>query len=266
MNNFPSEETLNAYVDGELPPSLDAKVAEAIARDPALAARVAALSQVKSALARLAERPPQAIQLPHSRWTRALLAIAASAGLLLAILSGLPNGMFNLGPTYDGWYRLAAQTHEQWAEQPANSGAREVDANRYLASVDRLNLQVHAPDLTSANLRLTYLRFFEAGRDTEPALHLGYTGRRGCHLTLWVTQAPTLLTTDLTEIRDGSTASFRWRVGNVAYALFASGMAEQRLVMIADKVYEATRTRHGFDEETRLALTDVSRTAPPCSA
>ena len=57
MNDLVTEELLNAYVDGELSPDDDARVAQAIARDPGLAARVATLSRVKSALSGLAAEP-----------------------------------------------------------------------------------------------------------------------------------------------------------------------------------------------------------------
>ena len=59
---------------------------------------------------------------------------------------------------------------------------------------------------------------------------------------------------------------YRWRVGRVAYALFATGMAEARFSMIAGKVYKSTREHRGFDEETRMALNQASTTAPPCAA
>lgn len=266
MTEFPTEEMLNAYVDGELSPADDARVAEAIAQDSNLATRVAHLSRIKSALAELSEHPPRAIQFPRNRWSKAALAVAASFGLMVAIASVLLTGLLNLGPQGDNWYQLAAATHAEWAREPASPSAKEVDANLYLASIDRLNLQVHAPDLTSAKLRLTYLKFHQANEETQAAMHLGYTGRRGCRLTLWVTRAPLSMNTDLVESREGKLRSFRWRVGKIAYALFATGMAEQRYAMIADKVYQATRVRHGFDEETRMALNEATRNAPPCSA
>ena len=266
MKEYPTEEMLNAYVDGELSPDEDAYVADAIAHDPRLAARVATLSRVKSALSGLAVEPPEGILLPGARRSKAMLAVAASVGLFVAVVTGLMTGFLQPDGDRNGWYREAAAIHAEWAQQPAVLNAREVDANLYLASVDRLHLPIHAPDLTSAKLRLTYLRFYEADGKFPAAMHLGYTGQRGCRLTLWVTSAPAALGTNLGEIRDGTMRSFRWRADKVAYALFATGMAEQRFTTIADKVYKATRARHGFDDETRLALNDVSRRAPPCMA
>lgn len=266
MNDYPTEELLSAYIDGELSLDEDSRVADAIARDQRLATRVATLSRVKSALAGLAADPPEGIQLPGARWSKSMLAVAASAGLLIAVTSGLLTGFLDFGGDRDGWYRTAAAVHAEWAREPAAADAREVDANLYLASVDRLHLSIQAPDLSSAKLRLTYLRFYEADGYSPPAMHLGYTGRHGCRLTMWVTRAPSALSTDLAEVRDGKMRSFRWRAGKVAYALFATGMAERRFTTIADKVHEATRARHGFDDDTRMALNDISRKAPPCAA
>lgn len=266
MNKYRTEELLSAYVDGELSLDEDSRVADAIARDQRLAARVATLSRVKSALAGLAISPPEGIQLPGTRWSKSMLTVAASAVLLVTVASGLLTGFLDFGADRDGWYRKAATTHAEWAKEPAAADAHEVDANLYLASVDRLHLSIHAPDLTSAKLRLTYLQFYEADGKSPAAMHMGYTGRRGCQLSLWVTRAPAALSTDLTEIRDGNMRSFRWRANKVAYALFATGMAERRFTTIADRVHEATRAMHGFDNETRMALNDISQKAPPCAA
>ncbi|MDH5410040.1 MAG: hypothetical protein OEY16_01520 [Alphaproteobacteria bacterium] len=266
MNDYQTEELLSAYVDGELTPTESACMADAIARDPRLATRVALLTRVKYSLSDLAVEPPDGIPLPDSRWSRPMLAIAASVGLFVAVMSGIMTGFLDFGADRGGWYQRAAATHAEWAQEPAAPGAREIDANLYLASVDRLHLSFQAPDLTSANLRLTYLRFYEAVENSTAAMHMGYTGQHGCRLTMWVTRAPSSLGTDLTEVRDGKTRSFRWRAGKVAYALFATGMAEQRFTTIADKVHQATRVMHGFDDETRMALNDISRKAPPCAA
>lgn len=266
MNEYLTDELVNAYVDGELSPGDDARVAQAIAQDPRLACRVAALSRVKMALSGLADGPSERILIPSRHWSKAMLAVAASVGLLVAVASGILTGFLHFGGDRQEWHQQAAAVHADWASVPAAPDAREVDANLYLASMGRLNLPVQAPDLTSAKLRLTYLKLYEAEADNPSALHLGYTGRRGCRLTLWVTAAPGTLDTRLAEFREGKMRSFRWRQGKIAYALFATGMAETRFTLIAAKVHEATRKMRGFDEETRVALREVSGKAPPCAA
>ena len=266
MKNYPTEEMLSAYVDGELSPEDDARVADAIARSPQLAAHVASLSRVKSELAGLAMEPAAPIEFPRRRWSKAMTVVAASIGLLLAAISGILTGYLHFGENNRDWYEMAAATHSNWLLQPASTEAGEVDANIYLANVNRLQLPVYAPDLGDARLRLTYMKFMESNASSPAALHLGYTGRRGCRLTLWVTSAPKGMSTKLVEARNKSLRGFRWRAGKVAYALFSTGMAEQRFTTIADKVYEATSESHGFDAEMRMALNEVSRRAPPCSA
>ena len=267
MNDPVTEELLNAYVDGELSLDDDARVAQAIACDPGLAAHVATLSRVKSALSGLAAEPPKPIHLPSHHWSKAMLAVAASVGLFVAVISGVATGFLHFGNDQgSSWYQEAAVAHAEWVSGPSASDAREVDANLYLANLDRLNLPAQAPDLNSAKLRLTYLKFYEADTDYSAALHLGYTGQRGCRLTLWATAAPHTLDTRLAEFREGKMRSFRWRQGRIAYALFATGMAENRFTMIAAKVHEATRKMRGFDNETRMALREVSGKAPPCAA
>lgn len=266
MNNYPTEEMLSAYVDGELSPDDDARVADAIARSPQLAKRVARLSRVKSELAGLAVSPGKPIRFPRRRRSMAMMAIAASVGLFIAVISGILTGQFNFSQDSRDWYETAAATHTNWLLQPVEAEASEVDANIYLANVNRLQLPVYAPDLRDARLRLTYIKFIESSGARPNALHLGYTGRRGCRLTMWVTSAPKGMSAKLIEARNGKLRGFRWRADKVAYALFATGMAKQRFSTIAEKVYEATGKSHGFDAEMRLALEQASRSAPPCSA
>ena len=266
MAERPTEQDLNAYIDGELSPRDDARVARAIAQDPKIAARVASLTRLKSALSGLTDEDGmhRPVVLPYSqrplRWRR----VAASVGFLVAAGVALLALFPPFGAGDDGWYREALAEHTDWALDPALPDAQEVDANLFLASVDRFGLPVQTPDLTSAGLRLTYLRYYPATETAAAALHLGYTGRRGCKVTLWVSAAPEDLGTALSESRVDNLRGYRWRSGATAYALVATGMAERRFTVIAGKVYEATRSRRGFDEETRMALRSASTSVPPC--
>ncbi len=266
MSERPTEQELNAYIDGELSPQDDARIARAIARDPAIAAQVAALTRLKSALSGLAEESPRTVVLPDPHRSIRWLGIAASLGLLVALGVVMLTLFAPFGGQADDWYREAMTEHVLWASDPARPDAREVDANLFLASVERFGLPVQTPDLGSAGLRLTYLQYFPQTDTAIAALHLGYTGRRGCKVTLWVSAAPDGLATELLESRHDDLRGFRWRSGETAYALFATGMAESRFTVIANKVYEATRQQRGFDEETRMALRSASTRVPPCRA
>jgi len=266
MTRHPTERQLNAYVDGELTPHEDARIARAIAEDPAVAARVATLTRLKSSLSELAEQPPHPIAMPRPRRPASLLALAASFGLLLAVGAGILMDFNFFSQEDDAWYREARLEHANWAVTPAAPNAREVEANLILVSLERIAIPVQAPDLTSAKLRLTYLQYYQATDTAPAALHLGYTGQRGCKVTLWVTQAPRGLDTKLAESRVDSLRGFRWRAGRTAYALFATGMAERRFTVIASKVYEASRRRRGFDDGTQTVLRNASSGVPPCQA
>lgn len=266
MIERPTEQELNAYVDGELAPRDVARVARAIALDSTIASRVATLTRLKSAMAVIAEDSGGEIDLPRSVRSPGYLAIAASVALFFAVAIAWMSGIGPFGSNENAWFEEARKEHAAWAVNPANPNAREVEANLHLVNLDRFGLPFQTPDLTSAKLRLTYEHFYKAKRTAPNALHLGYTGRRGCKVTLWVTRAPEGLGTRLTEVRQDKVRGFRWRVGDTAYALFATGMEEQRLNVIAKEVFESTRRMRGFDERTRTALNEASTGIPPCQA
>jgi hypothetical protein len=227
---------------------------------------VASLTRLKSALSGLRDEMPRTVALPRSHRSIRWPALAASVGLLIAAGVAILTGFMPFGQEDNGWYREALAEHADWARDPALPGAEVVDANLFLANVERFDLPVQTPDLTSASLRLTYLHYYPATESAAAALHLGYTGQRGCKVTLWVSAGAEGLGTALTESRVDSLRGFRWRSGETAYALFATGMAERRFTVIANKVYEATQTRRGFDEDTRIALKSASTSVPPCRA
>ncbi len=137
MDERTTEQDLNAYIDGELSPEHDARVARAIAENPAIAARVASLTRLKSALSSLSNQPPRAVQLPDSYRSVRWLGIAASLGLLVVVGVVMLTMFTPLGRQDDGWYREALVQHANWALDPARPDAREVDANLFLASVAR---------------------------------------------------------------------------------------------------------------------------------
>lgn len=266
MTDRPTEQDLNAYIDGELSPEDVARVAHAIAHDKSIAARVAALTRVKSSLTALADELPRSVALPDPHRAFRWLGAAAALGIVVAVGVVSMITFAVLDRQDDGWYRRAAAEHSNWAVEPAPPHAREVDANLFLASVERLGLPVQTPDLFSAGLRLTYLRYIAPSETLAGALHLGYTGQHGCKVTLWVSPAPPGLGTALIESRFDNLRGFRWRSGDTAYALFATGMAENRFTLIARKVHQATLRQQGFDEDTRVALKNASTNAPPCQA
>ncbi len=261
---MPTDQELNAYVDGELSPRERASVAEAIARSPEIAARVATLTRLKSALAEPFEAPEDLLPKEKPR-NRAWRAIAACAAVIL-VVSATAVLTVTHRPAGDAWFEVARAGHAAWLKEPLPARPQEPRAGLFLASLNRLGGRVHVPDLTSAKLRLTYLRLHPGRNGGAPALHLGYTGRRGCRLTLWVTPVPDASDSDLKEYRNLPTRAFYWRSGGMAYAVIATGMAERRFTMIARMVYATSLRYRDFDKATRLALRRTSDLAPPCQA
>jgi hypothetical protein len=126
--------------------------------------------------------------------------------------------------------------------------------------------RAHVPDLTSAKLRLTYLRLHEKATVNGPALHLGYTGRRGCRLSLWITLTPTMPDAEPRAFEEPAIIAYHWRTNGIGYGLLATGMDKRRFRLIADSVFESSRRQRGFDDRTRYALRQASDVAPPCGA
>lgn len=93
MTQTISEETLSAFVDGQLSAADQARVLEAINRDAALQRRVAELQQTKALLRHAYERPPQPRANPAAKGSRAGHAWQALAATLLLCL-GIGAGWF----------------------------------------------------------------------------------------------------------------------------------------------------------------------------
>lgn len=85
-------ESLNAYIDGELDLARRAKIAEAIARGPLLAQQVAALTRLKSEVAKFVHAPDLELILPQRRPRPLRQPVVIIAGILVAIIAAL--GLF----------------------------------------------------------------------------------------------------------------------------------------------------------------------------
>jgi hypothetical protein len=264
-----SWETLNAYVDGELPAGAAAEVARALARDSALARQVASLTRLKAATQEVVQDLGGAGEIalpapPNRRWRPA--ALAASLGLVLAI--GLAAALVpNLGERPPFWVTQARAAHEAWAtlQDPV---PLEVDGV-VLVALGQAGagsyLKAYLPDLKSARLTLTYLESV-ALADGGAALHAGYRGTRGCKITLLVLPGGEALPRELTRHDDAALRAFAWRAGPLGYILLAEGMDEARLKLIAETVHSATLKNSPVDAETRTALRESRERSQPCLA
>lgn len=260
----PDWDTLNAYVDGELESAHQAEVAEALVHDPELARKVAAVTRLKQAVRDNGEtdmdaRPP--IDLTRSRRPARRIA-AVAAALLLAVAFG------GLAAQWDGdvppqWQADAGALHQDWA----NASDVDVSASPVgallLAAVADFGSPPFVPDLTAGKLTLARIKRVQIG--DSAALHLGYTGTRGCRVSLMVLAKPAGLPEQFTR-RDGSEGtSYAWRAGGLGYVLRAAGMGEARLDGLAEAAHAATLRNRQPDDETRTALRRNRASSPPCA-
>lgn len=259
----PDWEELNAYVDGELDAHDSARVARSVATEPAIAEQVAILTRLKAATAESLEP----VDLPAVKPKRRLLWYGAAAAVVLMVAAGVGTYVAP-GPRQGdaGLLQRAAAAHRTWVERDAADDVREVGAGVLLSSLHRLGPEAHVPDLSASRLTISMITTVPASGADGPALHIGYTGTRGCHVSLWMSPAGGNLGPRLVERRAGPLRSFVWRAGSLAYVLINSGMDEGRFSLIARTVHRATLERLPLDAETRMALRESRESSMPCSA
>jgi hypothetical protein len=248
---------LNAYVDGELDVEERARIAEAVAQDPEVARQVMVLSRLKSSVSGAVDM--EAIDLPHNparrRW---VYSIAAS---LLVVLLGATTIWLIVGGGKVGSNSLnrALAAHRSWSV----TGQEEVlSAKVVLAGVpDKLRF-AYLPDLSSARLRLVHSSVLR-GQD-RPTLLAGYTGSRGCRVTLMVTAAGRDTGNKFEFSEHAGVTRARWRAGSLAYTMLAKGMAQQRFHLLATSVFQASLEAAPISPETRVALAHSRAKSKPC--
>jgi anti-sigma factor RsiW len=259
----PDWEALNAYVDGELDAHDSARVARSVAIDPALADQVAILTRLKAAVAEGLEP----VDLPAVKPKRRLRWYAVAAAVVLMVAAGVGTYVAQWPRQDDaGLLQRAAAAHRTWVERDEADAVREVGAGVLLSSLHRLGPDAHVPDLSASRLTISMVTTVPASGADGPALHIGYTGTRGCHVSLWISPAGGNLGPRLVERRAGPLRSFAWRAGSLAYALINSGMDEGRFSLIARTVHRATLERLPLDAEMRMALRESREASMPCSA
>jgi anti-sigma factor RsiW len=267
----PSDEDLNAYVDGELSPHDRAAVAQAVAGDSRLAEKVAALARLKSVVSGLTDDRSMTLDdlgFTERRLRRTAVRIAASL-LVAALVAGTAAaGIWNWrNAKADAWVALAKTQHLAWLAEVEAQHERESPATLRLAAQRHLTIPVHIPDMRSANLELSAVHY-----GTDPAdasakiMQLRYTGQRGCRVSLTLSRGRTSLDTSIAEFIEGHSRGFYWRVGDIGYALFATGMDDRRFSLLARNVYEATRDNHAAPPAKRRELRVATASAKPCSA
>jgi anti-sigma factor RsiW len=248
---------LGAYVDGELDVEERARIAEAAARDPEVARQIMVLSRLKSAVSALPDEVPMELPaIPARRhWISGI-----AAGLLSLMIGATAYWIFVQGnPSPGGKADLASIVHQTWS---AAGQAQNIDRGAVLAAAPAHLLRSYVPDLQAAKLRLVYFEVLE--NEGGPALVAGYVGSRGCRVTIVVSENGG--GGDILDIRvDGGLISARWRVGPLAYAILAKGMARQRFRLLAASVFEASMKAAPMSRRTQVALARSRAESKPCA-
>ncbi len=261
----PSFEELNAYVDNELPADRAADVAQAIARYPDVARTVATLARLRSALADCVDTPELALpQAPRPKAYRARWLVAACVSLICVTL-GL--SLYPLGERAGtpNWMAAAWQLHDAWQPPGENSVERLANALVQASGQWPDIVDPYVPDLSAAKLSVAYV-------DTAvevagaPAVVIGYTGTRGCKLTLIAAPAAGEGDSEPQFFGEGGKIAYGWRIADIDHLLIADGMDRQRFDLIAQSIYRASIERLPFDDDVRTALFENRQKSKPCLA
>ncbi|MEX3958614.1 anti-sigma factor [Trinickia sp. EG282A] len=262
-----SEDDIHAYVDGTLPADARERVERAMARDPALAAKINDYFSLNAALHErydrtLAEPIPKrlrpdvigrrrtAVNRPH--WPRyAGLAAALLVGIGIGMGAGMQIGRTQFGQpgsgsgtrtvsvdTADAFARNAAIAHVVYmpaVDRPTELGAKhEQDFVQWLSN--KLGTDIHPPVLSHSGYELTGGRLLHDAHGTM-ALFM-YRDAQGKRVTLCIsrrTLSPN--TTAFKLYRDGPVNVFYWVDGAFGYAV-SSGIDRDALLALAHDVQQ----------------------------
>lgn len=261
INYNPSDNELNAYVDGELDATARARVADAIAADQQLAQRVARLTALKATL------PDSIPDLPDidldmrtgpandNYAFRRHFAVVASLLLVVAIGTWTAYQMSHMPAQAMSWRSAADMQHRDWAQKTQTDAAGTLLPTAVSAGGAPI------PDLSAAQLTLTAFDRVKLG--TFEAFRLGYSGTRGCRLSLFI------LDRDAPSARPGFTWSrgtefSEWLAGERRYVLLSIGMDRKRFNHLAAKLEAFTGKPDRFDAETRQQFARAKKAAQPC--
>jgi anti-sigma factor RsiW len=249
--NLPlGDDELHAYADNQLARERADEVAAALAREPALAARVAEIrrqnAQLRDALDPwLGEPLPRKLLAAaagssgrvHSRWLPTALAVAASLVLGIGVGWFGRDEMLQLAGTPLTFQRQAALTHVLYAadaNRPVEVWANEEERLvRWLSK--RLNFPLHAPDLNGVGFALVGGRLV-AGNEKPGALFM-YENADKQRISLFVRKdsEPSRETAFRYAFEDG-VGVFYWIDDACGYAI--SGRLDRgQLLAIARVVY-----------------------------
>ncbi|TMG85001.1 MAG: anti-sigma factor [Betaproteobacteria bacterium] len=247
-----SDDDLNAYVDGQLPPERAARVAADVEGDPAFAARAAAIrahnAQLRNALDPwLSEPLPRELigaatsSKSHRRGLERRLwpVLATAASLCIGVAIGwLVRGeVLQQAGTPVTFQRQAALTHALYAtdaNRPVEIWANEEERLvRWLSK--RLSFQLHAPSLNDVGFALVGGRLV-AGNEKPGALFM-YENADKQRISLFVRKdGEHSRETGFRYALEDGVGVFYWIDDNCGYAL-SGNLDRTQLLSIAHLVY-----------------------------
>lgn len=250
MNDLPrnpSEEEIQALVDGRLDPDRRVEVETWLAANPEEAARVDALRAIgdaaEDAYGPLLERPvPDRLRETVARARTSTPAWHLAAAVALLVIGGA-GGWFaneNLGPQVAGEAVLtrgavhAYRTYEGEVRHAVEVPARE-EAHLLAWLSNRLNAPLVAPNLDSEGYRFVGGRLLPAS-DTGPAAQFMYESESGARLTLYVEQNPEQNETAFRFTEYDGVPAFWWKDGPLAYVLIGRSERDE-LLSLAQVTY-----------------------------
>jgi len=253
MNPLPiTDADVNAYVDGQLAPSRTPAIEAALARDPALATRVADLRRQNAGLHdafdpwlaeplpdRLivaASGPAAAARRPVPKWLG--VTTAAAASLIVGIGLGWFGREFNLqrDGTPTTFARQVALTHVLYASDANRPveiwAAEEKRLVNWLSK--RLGFAVRAPDLNSLGFALVGGRLV-AGNEMPTAMFV-YENADKQRMTLQVRKNAHATETAFRYAVEDGVGVYYWIEDNCGYAL-SGNLDRTQLLAIGRVVY-----------------------------
>ncbi|MCC7325463.1 MAG: anti-sigma factor [Burkholderiales bacterium] len=275
MNPLPvSDADIHAYVDSQLAPKRMPAVEDALARDPALAARVTELRQQNASLRdafdpwldeALPERLVAGAAAPRAnrQWMPSWVGMALAAAACLVVGVGL--GWFGreISLENDGtpitFTRQAALVHALYASDANRPveiwAAEEQRLVRWLSR--RLGFQVRAPDLNSLGFALVGGRLV-AGNENPTALFV-YENADKRRLTLQVRKPVNVghETAFRYAVEDG-VGVYYWVEENATYAL-SGNLDRGQLLAIGRVVYGQLATLEAAPASTAPAATPAPK-------
>lgn len=257
----PTNDQLNAYVDGELSPEDAAATARAIADDPATAELVAKFADLKAAMPdALPKCPPIDLQ-KAAKPASPVLAVSAfrAAAMVAFVIAGGVMAYLSLFQKQQAgsWQMLAMEQHAIWV---ASDTSRPSQLNKI--DISSAGNSFRPPDLSASKLTLakTDQRIVGADRLT----HFGYTGTRGCRLSLFVVTSPSKHQQETAATTSENRS--QWQSGDRSYLLLSSGMDRDRFLQLADTIRQYSIDQRRIDQQTRQQMAATRKSALPCTA